>query len=111
MQNELTYEEIKNGDMEVFSKTVSEFDIYQFAGITDDFNPMYINEEFADTVKVVVEVIEKQDEKKFIKLKAVLRMIVDKWPLVYAAMCLIQHESFNRHVYQKPLEHQHSYLT
>ena len=43
------YEDIQIGDTAIFSKTISEFDIYQFAGITGDFNPMHINEEFADT--------------------------------------------------------------
>lgn len=117
MQKELTYEDIQIGDTATFSKTISEFDIYQFAGITGDFNPMHINEEFADTtifedriahglltgsfistvlgmklpgpnsiylsqsfsftapvkmgdtITAKVEVIEKQDDKKFIKLK------------------------------------------
>ena len=117
MQKELMYEDIQIGDTATFSKTISEFDIYQFAGITGDFNPMHINEEFADTtifedriahglltgsfistvlgmklpgpnsiylsqsfsftapvkigdtITAKVEVIEKQDEKKFIKLK------------------------------------------
>jgi len=117
MQKELTYEEIQIGDHAAFSKTISEFDIYQFAGITGDFNPMHIDEEFADktifqdriahglltgsfistvlgmklpgpnsiylsqsfrftapvkvgdTITATVEVIEKQDDKKFIKLK------------------------------------------
>src|SRR3954451_8898847 len=117
MQKELTYEEIQIGDTADFSKTISEFDIYQFAGITGDFNPMHINEEFADTtifkdriahglltgsfistvlgmklpgpnsiylsqsfrfiapvkvgdtIRATVEVIEKQDDNKFIKLK------------------------------------------
>ena len=49
MQKELMYEDIQIGDTATFSKTISEFDIYQFAGITGDFNPMHINEEFADT--------------------------------------------------------------
>jgi 3-hydroxybutyryl-CoA dehydratase len=35
------------GDKAAFSKTISESDIYQFAGITGDFNPMHINEEYA----------------------------------------------------------------
>ena len=118
-----------------FSKTISEFDIYQFAGITGDFNPMHINEEFADTtifedriahglltgsfistvlgmklpgpnsiylsqsfsftapvkigdtITAKVEVIEKQDEKKFIKLKTQVwnqhkKMVVDGEALV-----------------------------
>lgn len=117
MQKELAYEDIKIGDKAMFSKTISEYDIYQFAGITGDFNPMHINEEFADTtifrdriahgmligsfistvlgmklpgpntiylsqtfqfiapvkvgdtISALVEVIEKQDDKKFIRLK------------------------------------------
>lgn len=30
-----------------FAKTISEFDIYSFAGITGDFNPVHVNEEVA----------------------------------------------------------------
>ena len=135
MQKELTYEDIQIGDTATFSKTISEFDIYQFAGITGDFNPMHINEEFADTtifedriahglltgsfistvlgmklpgpnsiylsqsfsftapvkigdtITAKVEVIEKQDEKKFIKLKTQVwnqhkKMVVDGEALV-----------------------------
>src|SRR5687768_14337450 len=37
----------KIGDTAEFSKTISEYDIYQFAGITGDFNPMHVNEEYA----------------------------------------------------------------
>ena len=48
MQKELKYEDIQIGDTAVFSKTISEFDIYQFAGITGDFNPMHVNKEFAE---------------------------------------------------------------
>jgi 3-hydroxybutyryl-CoA dehydratase len=117
MQKELTYEDILIGDTAVFSKTISEFDIYSFAGMTGDFNPMHIDKAFAettvfkdriahgllsgsfistvlgmklpgpnsiylsqtfnfkapvkigDTIKAVVEVIEKRDDKKLIKLK------------------------------------------
>lgn len=47
MQKELTYEEINLGDTTHFTKTVSESDIYQFAGITGDFNPMHIDVEYA----------------------------------------------------------------
>ena len=135
MQKELMYEDIQIGDTAIFSKTISEFDIYQFAGITGDFNPMHINEEFADTtifedriahglltgsfistvlgmklpgpnsiylsqsfsftapvkigdtITAKVEVIEKQDEKKFIKLKTQVwnqhkKMVVDGEALV-----------------------------
>src|SRR4051812_769498 len=135
MQKELTYEDIIIGDMAVFSKTISEFDIYQFAGITGDFNPMHIDEEFADTtifedriahglltgsfistvlgmklpgpnsiylsqsfkftapvkvgdtIKAIVEVIEKRDDKRLIKLKTQVwnqrkQMVVDGEALV-----------------------------
>lgn len=42
-----TIDELKIGDTAEFSKTVSESDIYQFAGITGDFNPAHINEDYA----------------------------------------------------------------
>jgi 3-hydroxybutyryl-CoA dehydratase len=42
-------EEIKVGDFAEFSKTVSETDIYLFAGITGDFNPAHLNEAYAKT--------------------------------------------------------------
>jgi 3-hydroxybutyryl-CoA dehydratase len=42
-----TIHELKIGDTAEFSKTVSESDIYQFAGITGDFNPAHMNEEYA----------------------------------------------------------------
>lgn len=34
---------IKIGDQAFFEKTISETDVYQFAGITGDFNPLHIN--------------------------------------------------------------------
>ncbi|MDQ6598848.1 MaoC family dehydratase [Bacillus salipaludis] len=135
MQKELTYEDIQIGDSAVFSKTISEFDIYQFAGLTGDFNPMHIDGEFAkntffkeriahglltgsfistvlgmklpgpnsiylsqnftftapvkmgDTIKATVEVVEKRDDKKLIKLKTQIwnqheEMVVDGEALV-----------------------------
>ena len=42
-----TIDQLKIGDTAEFSKTVSESDIYQFAGITGDFNPAHMNEEYA----------------------------------------------------------------
>ncbi|MFH0888993.1 MAG: MaoC family dehydratase [Planctomycetota bacterium] len=45
--SELKYIDIKIGDKASFSKTISETDIYNFAGISGDFNPVHINEEFA----------------------------------------------------------------
>jgi len=41
------YEEIGIGDTASFSKTVSESDIYVFAGVTGDLNPAHIDEEYA----------------------------------------------------------------
>lgn len=45
--NGKTIDEIKVGDTAEFAKTISEHDIYQYAGITGDFNPAHINEVFA----------------------------------------------------------------
>ncbi len=42
-----TIEELSIGDSAVFSKTVSESDIYVFAGVSGDLNPAHINEQFA----------------------------------------------------------------
>jgi acyl dehydratase len=37
------------GDSITFSKTISESDVYMFAGITGDFSQMHMNEEFMKT--------------------------------------------------------------
>jgi 3-hydroxybutyryl-CoA dehydratase len=42
-------EEIQVGDIAEFSKTVSETDIYLFAGIVGDLNPAHLNEAYAKT--------------------------------------------------------------
>jgi 3-hydroxybutyryl-CoA dehydratase len=42
-----TIEQLKLGDSAEFSKTVSEADIYLYAGVTGDFNPAHINEVYA----------------------------------------------------------------
>jgi len=42
-----TIEEIQVGDTARFSKTVSESDVYLFAGITGDLNPAHVNEDYA----------------------------------------------------------------
>jgi 3-hydroxybutyryl-CoA dehydratase len=42
-----TIDEIKIGDAAEFAKTVSETDVYLFAGITGDLNPAHINETYA----------------------------------------------------------------
>jgi 3-hydroxybutyryl-CoA dehydratase len=42
-----TIYEMKVGDVAEFSKTISESDIYLYAGVTGDFNPAHINEAYA----------------------------------------------------------------
>lgn len=42
-----TINEIKQGDSAEFAKTISEADIYMFAGVTGDLNPFHVNEDFA----------------------------------------------------------------
>lgn len=44
-----SYDELQIGDEANFSKTITETDVYLFAGISGDFNPMHVNEEFAKT--------------------------------------------------------------
>ncbi len=40
-------DQLNPGDTATFSKTVSESDIYLYAGVTGDLNPAHINEEYA----------------------------------------------------------------
>ncbi len=40
-------DEVRIGDKAQFTKTISETDIYLYAGITGDFNPAHINEKYA----------------------------------------------------------------
>ncbi len=42
-----TIDEIKMGDAAEFTKTISESDIYLYAGLTGDMNPAHINEVYA----------------------------------------------------------------
>jgi 3-hydroxybutyryl-CoA dehydratase len=42
-----TIDELKVGDQASFSKTISETDVYLYAGITGDFNPAHVNEAYA----------------------------------------------------------------
>ena len=39
--------ELEIGQKEFCGKTISETDIYLFAGITGDLNPIHVNEEYA----------------------------------------------------------------
>jgi acyl dehydratase len=47
LERGLTYDEIEVGMSASFTKTITETDVYLFAGISGDFNPMHLNEEFA----------------------------------------------------------------
>ena len=51
MVNDRPFEEIQVGDKASFSKTLSEADVYGFAGITGDFNPVHVNEAFASETR------------------------------------------------------------
>ncbi len=42
-----TIHELHVGDSAEFAKTISETDIYLYAGVTGDFNPAHINEAYA----------------------------------------------------------------
>jgi 3-hydroxybutyryl-CoA dehydratase len=42
-----TISELKVGDSAEFSKTISEADVYLYAGVTGDLNPAHINEAYA----------------------------------------------------------------
>ncbi len=42
-----TISELKVGDFAEFAKTISETDIYLFAGVTGDLNPAHVNEIYA----------------------------------------------------------------
>ena len=42
-----TVNELRQGDQAEFSKTISETDIYLYAGITGDSNPAHINQPYA----------------------------------------------------------------
>jgi 3-hydroxybutyryl-CoA dehydratase len=43
-----TIDELVVGDSAEFAKTVSESDIYLYAGVTGDFNPAHVNEVYAE---------------------------------------------------------------
>lgn len=40
-------DELNVGDFEIFQKTISESDVYLYAGITGDFNPAHLNDQAA----------------------------------------------------------------
>jgi 3-hydroxybutyryl-CoA dehydratase len=43
-----TIDELKIGDAAEFTKTISESDVYLYAGLTGDLNPAHINEAYAE---------------------------------------------------------------
>jgi 3-hydroxybutyryl-CoA dehydratase len=45
----LTFDDLTVGQRASFSKTVSESDVYLYAGISGDFNPAHINQAYAET--------------------------------------------------------------
>ncbi len=51
MSSSPTLAAIPIGHTERFSKTVSEGDVYAFAGITGDFAPIHVDEEFAKATR------------------------------------------------------------
>ena len=49
MHNIVVRQNFEIGERATFTKTITETDVYLFAGISGDFNPMHVNEEFAKT--------------------------------------------------------------
>lgn len=43
----LTIEQLEVGQKASFTKTVTEADVYNYAGVSGDFNPAHMNEEYA----------------------------------------------------------------
>jgi 3-hydroxybutyryl-CoA dehydratase len=42
-----SYDQLQIGEEASFTKTITETDVYLFAGISGDFNPLHLNEEYA----------------------------------------------------------------
>jgi 3-hydroxybutyryl-CoA dehydratase len=47
----MTYDSIQLGETACLEKTISETDIYAYAGIVGDFNPVHVNQRFAEHTK------------------------------------------------------------
>ncbi len=45
------YDELNVGDCASFEKTISEADVYGFAGIVGDFNPAHVNQRYAEETR------------------------------------------------------------
>lgn len=46
-----TMQKLKVGQSDSFSKTITETDVYLFAGITGDLNPAHVDEEYAQNTR------------------------------------------------------------
>jgi len=44
-----SYDEIQIGQKESVTKTITEYDIYAYAGVTGDFNPAHVDAVYAET--------------------------------------------------------------
>ena len=94
MPTERPYSSLSIGDKASLSKTITEADVVLFAGVTGDFNPIHVNEEFAkkglfgkriahlkfvapvylgDTITAEVEITNLRDDKKIITLATTVR--------------------------------------
>ena len=51
MVREVKFADIAIGDTASFSKTITEHDVYAFAGLSGNFNPVHVDEEFARTTR------------------------------------------------------------
>lgn len=49
MVQDVAFAQIALGDKASMSKTITEYDVYTFAGLTGDYNPVHVNAEFAKT--------------------------------------------------------------
>jgi 3-hydroxybutyryl-CoA dehydratase len=47
----IPYDALSVGDSAQFAKTISESDVYAYAGITGDFNPAHVNAEWAKSTR------------------------------------------------------------
>lgn len=47
-----TYDELQLGKTAFFTKTVTEHDVYAFAGLTGDFNPAHVNQSGAEGMEL-----------------------------------------------------------
>jgi len=53
----MLYDEISVGDAATFEKTISESDVYLFAGITGDLNPAHVNQKYAESTKFKTRIV------------------------------------------------------